>query len=184
MPKWMIPDETLPQGMTPPLTHCLYHRCERHLKVPQLNGMEGATDPEANQGRGDGSECGACIGEELMHLDRLMKAMESHYAERVRSLMDVLAAYLRQSAFFKGRLLQRVCDELNERCPPDYGDIFIDELLIEYRDVMKLATEPRVGEDGYVGTIDQDQRSGEGAGEDVRSKPGADRTGGPAVGRE
>src|SRR6266446_9639753 len=53
---WVEELEALPK-----LKDCLFHRCSKHYKVQQLNANEPC-----------GSECGACVGEELtVERDRL-----------------------------------------------------------------------------------------------------------------
>lgn len=111
--KMIRQDPNLPASMTPPVTHCLFHRCARHEAVPQLN----AACP-------DDSECGGCLGEEVWGLER----------HAFWPVLDVLASYLRQSSIVKMQL-QRCVDRLNE-LQPGAGDALLTELVEQYRDLM------------------------------------------------
>lgn len=77
-----------PDGLTPraipSLEDCLYHRCSQHEQVRQLNAEEEQT----------GSECGACIAEEVAVL-------------RYQSflLLDSLADRLTYGAMLRTKLL-------------------------------------------------------------------------------
>lgn len=58
---------------TPALDDCLFHRCEDHEHVRQLNASELQT----------GSECGACLAEEVAMLDVQILLVLDGYADRL-----------------------------------------------------------------------------------------------------
>lgn len=68
-------DVTLPP--TPEL--CLFHRCDAHENVRQLNATEEDT----------GSECGACIAEEMLALKAQLMLVMDGYAERLAYCADL-----------------------------------------------------------------------------------------------
>lgn len=94
--KMIREDPDLPANMTPPCTHCLYHRCVQHQNVPQLNANETNTE----------SECGACIGQELWHLDKQV----------LPASMDCLADYLTSSAILKS-IVAALCQKIETLAP-------------------------------------------------------------------
>lgn len=57
----------------PTLDDCLFHRCDDHEGVRQLNANELQT----------GSECGACLAEELTMLDTQLLLVLDGYADRL-----------------------------------------------------------------------------------------------------
>jgi hypothetical protein len=62
------------KGARPTATDCLFHRCEAHKAVKQLNASEEAT----------GSECGACLAEEVAMLAAQQLLILDGYAARLQ----------------------------------------------------------------------------------------------------
>ena len=56
----------------PTIEDCLFHRCDQHVGVSQLNAEEAT-----------GSECGACIAEEVLMNRLLLLFVLEGYADRL-----------------------------------------------------------------------------------------------------
>lgn len=67
----------------PGIVDCMFHRCEQHEKIPQLNGDEAT-----------GAECGACLLELLTTTRaQLLLALDGYatrleYAHELKKLLD------------------------------------------------------------------------------------------------
>jgi hypothetical protein len=113
---------------------CLYHRCEKHALFPQLNHNELGTD--------GGSECGACIGEEVFWLE-----------QRFFDMLDLLALHLTQSTAFKV-VLKKAVERERLREGEAAADALMAELTREWKELMSRAiARPKPNMDGRVKEI-------------------------------
>lgn len=103
----------------PRISSCLYHRCERHSKFPQLNFNEHGTE--------GGAECGACVGEELFWLE-----------QRFFDMLDLLALHLTQSTAFKV-VLKKAVERERLREGDEAAEALMAELTREWKSLMETA---------------------------------------------
>lgn len=74
------PEPSFPR-QPPGLAECLFHRCEQHEGVPQLNAEEEQTQ----------SECGACVAEESVMLRTQQLLILEGFADNMRYSAELRA---------------------------------------------------------------------------------------------
>jgi hypothetical protein len=111
-------DTDAPRGSDlPSIEQCLFHRCEEHEGVPQLNASESF-----------GGECGGCLAEELLAVKAQLLLALDGYAERL-AYSHALAGLLASARARLNLLSPGAGDSLvSDEAPQDWRAALADTL--------------------------------------------------------